>query len=108
VQAPYEPSWSRAVHHLYVIRVDQRDQLQQYLTREKIGTGLHYPIPLHLQEAYAHLGYGVGQFPVAEKLANEILSLPMYPQMTNEQQYQVLDALDQFYAAAIEIQEVRQ
>jgi dTDP-4-amino-4,6-dideoxygalactose transaminase len=82
---PYKPPWSRAVYHLYVIRVKKRDELQKYLTENHIATGLHYPIPLHLQEAYESLAYKEGDFPVAEKVAKEILSLPMYPGLTEKQ-----------------------
>jgi dTDP-4-amino-4,6-dideoxygalactose transaminase len=102
IQTPHQPSWSRAVHHLYVIRSERRDELQKYLTEENIGSGLHYPIPLHLQKAYAHLGYGPGSFPVAEQLAQELLSLPMYPQLTNDQQEQVIEAVTRFSKAQVE------
>jgi dTDP-4-amino-4,6-dideoxygalactose transaminase len=107
IKSPHEPSWSRAVYHLYVIRAEQRDELQKHLAKENIGAGLHYPIPLHLQQAYACLGYRAGAFPVAEKLAHEILSLPMYPQIRNDQQEQVIDALTQFYEARVETEKVR-
>ena len=79
---PFESPWSRAVYHLYVTRAQNRSGLQDHLKRSSIGTGIHYPIPLHLQKAYRRLGYGTGDFPVTEKLASEILSLPMYPQLT--------------------------
>jgi dTDP-4-amino-4,6-dideoxygalactose transaminase len=102
IKTPHEPSWSRAVYHLYVIQVEQRDELQKYLTRENIGTGLHYPIPLHLQKAYAHLGYHAGSLPIAEKLSGEILSLPMYPQLRSEQQEGVINALKEFCEAGFE------
>ncbi|MCP5005451.1 MAG: DegT/DnrJ/EryC1/StrS family aminotransferase, partial [Planctomycetes bacterium] len=80
IRTPYEPEWSKAVYHLYVIRTRKRDELQQHLTRNNIATGLHYPIPLHLQKAYERLGHKEGDFPVSERAASEILSLPMYPQ----------------------------
>jgi dTDP-4-amino-4,6-dideoxygalactose transaminase len=96
VRTPFEPKWSKAVFHLYVICVRDRDDLQKHLTKNNIGTGLHYPIPLHLQKGYAHLGYREGDFPVTERLAQEILSLPMYPQMHKEQLEQVVQALAQF------------
>ncbi len=88
VTIPYEPEWSRAVYHLYVIRTVNRDELQEHLAGKHVGTGLHYPVPLHMQKAYAASGYGKGDFPVAERLASEILSLPMFPQlMLNQQQF---------------------
>ena len=75
------PENQRSSYHLFVIRVAQRDALIDVLAAEGIGTGIHYPIPLHLQKAYRALGYCSGSFPVAERLAGEILSLPMYPQL---------------------------
>jgi dTDP-4-amino-4,6-dideoxygalactose transaminase len=93
VTIPYEPSWSRAVYHLYVIRADDRDAMIAYLKKTGIGTGIHYPIPLHLQKAYASLTYGPGDFPVAERAAAEILSLPMFPHLTAEQQARVAEEI---------------
>lgn len=83
---PIEPKWSKGVYHLYVIRVKDRDKLQTHLSEKGIATGLHYPLPLHLQKAYEHLGYKKGDFPITEKVASEILSLPMFPGLTEEQQ----------------------
>ena len=73
------------VYHLYVIQFDDRDGLRNYLTKHGIGTGLHYPVPIHMQAAYSDLGYQQGDFPVAEAAAGRILSLPMYPELTNGQ-----------------------
>src|SRR5579863_4336493 len=75
---PYEPSWSRAVYHLYVVRTADREGLMDHLKKAGIATGIHYPIPLHLQKAYQFLVYSVGDFPVCEKVAAQILSLPMF------------------------------
>jgi dTDP-4-amino-4,6-dideoxygalactose transaminase len=86
VVVPYEPSWSRAVYHLYVVRVQSRAKLQQHLSAANIGTGIHYPVPLHLQRAYDGLGYMRGDFPIAERATSEILSLPMYPGLALDQQ----------------------
>ncbi|MGH9407503.1 MAG: DegT/DnrJ/EryC1/StrS family aminotransferase [Terriglobia bacterium] len=86
---PFEPSWSRAVYHLYVVRTQARERLMAHLSQAGIGTGIHYPIPLHLQKAYENLGFRRGDFPVAEEAASEVLSLPMYPQLTLDQQHQV-------------------
>jgi dTDP-4-amino-4,6-dideoxygalactose transaminase len=83
---PVEPDWAQSVYHLYVVRVSNRDRVREYLTGAGIGTGIHYPVPLHLQNAYRRLGYKRGDFPVAEKLASEILSLPMFPTLRPEQQ----------------------
>jgi dTDP-4-amino-4,6-dideoxygalactose transaminase len=96
VTRPDEPSWSKAVYHLYVIRSSDRDGLMSYLTRSGIGTGIHYPVPLHLQKAYAALGYIAGDFPVAESVAAEIVSLPMFPHLTDLQQVRVADEIRTF------------
>jgi dTDP-4-amino-4,6-dideoxygalactose transaminase len=96
VVLPFEPSWSRAVYHLYVVRADDRDGLMNQLKKAGIGTGIHYPIPLHLQKAYGTLNYRMGDFPVAEKAAAEIVSLPMFPQLTAEQQARVVEEVVSF------------
>jgi dTDP-4-amino-4,6-dideoxygalactose transaminase len=93
ITLPEELPYSMAVYHLYVVRVQDRDALQRDLTQAGIGTGVHYPTPLHLQKAYAWLGYIPGDFPAAEQAAAEVLSLPMYPQLTCEQQNRVVEAL---------------
>ena len=98
IRLPYEPFWSKAVFHLYVVQVQNREQLQNHLGAAGIGTGIHYPIPLHLQNAYKDLGYREGDFPVSEKAASQILSLPIFPGLTCGQQdriaQQVLDFVD--------------
>ncbi|HEY1903589.1 MAG TPA: DegT/DnrJ/EryC1/StrS family aminotransferase [Terracidiphilus sp.] len=86
VSLPYEPSWSRAVYHLYVIRTNERDALMNHMQEAGIGTGIHYPIPLHMQKAYTSLNYSLGDFPVAECVSAEVVSLPMFPQLTADQQ----------------------
>jgi dTDP-4-amino-4,6-dideoxygalactose transaminase len=101
VVLPYEPSWAESVHHLFVIRTRDRAELQKHLSAEKIGTGIHYPVPLHLQKAYAGLGYSEGSFPVAERVAPELLSLPMFPQLTPEEQRRVVDAVADFSAETV-------
>jgi len=90
VVLPFQPMWARPVHHLFVIRVPERDALMKHLAAEHIGTGIHYPIPLHLQDAYTGLGYNQGDFPVTERVSSEILSLPMFPGLTAEQQRRVV------------------
>jgi dTDP-4-amino-4,6-dideoxygalactose transaminase len=90
---PYAPSWTKPVYHLYVARAQDRDQLQKDLAEARIGTGIHYPIPLHLQKAYSDLGHSKGSFPIAEKVAAEILSLPMYPGLRVEQQSRVVERI---------------
>ncbi len=100
---PYEPDWSRAVYHLYVIRVPGRDRLQEHLSTAGIGTALHYPVPLHRQNAYSSMRFG--RLPVTERVASEILSLPMFPQLQPAQQLQVAEAVGRFvstkHAAAL-------
>lgn len=93
---PYEPSWSRAVYHLYVVRTDDREGMMSHLKTAGIGTGIHYPVPLHLQKAYSSLNYRRGDFPVVEKIAAEIVSLPMFPQLTTEQQTRVVKEVVHF------------
>lgn len=90
---PYEPSWSRAVYHLYVIRTSNREGMMDYLREAGIGTGIHYPIPLHMQTAYASLHYRVDDFPVASRVSAEIVSLPMFPQLTADQQARVAEEI---------------
>ena len=87
------------VFHLYVIQTDCRDELQRFLAEKGIATGLHYPLPLHLQPAYKSLGYREGDFPVAETAAKRILSLPMYPQLSEAQIRYVVEAIMEFWSA---------
>jgi dTDP-4-amino-4,6-dideoxygalactose transaminase len=101
VAAPVEASWTKGVYHLYVVRVQDREALQAHLAEAGIGTGIHYPIPLHQQKAYEHLGYKTGDFPVTERVAREIISLPMFPQLTHGQQDQVISAVKEFVGADI-------
>jgi dTDP-4-amino-4,6-dideoxygalactose transaminase len=95
---PYEPSWSRAVYHLYVVRTENRDSMMNHLKKGGISTGIHYPIPLHLQKAYAFMNYSLRDFPVAGRVAAEIVSLPMYPQLTSDQQARVAEEISAFTA----------
>lgn len=93
LQLPTEPSDVRSVYHLYVVHVQNRDEIQSRLSQAGIGTGLHYPIPIHVQAAYAFLGLGAGSFPNAEWSAERLLSLPMFPELTDEQVDYVCDAV---------------
>ena len=99
VTVPHEPDYSRAVYHLYVIRTKDREGLGEHLKKQGIYTGLHYPVPLHLQKCYAGWGYGPGSFPVTEAVASSILSLPMFPTLTAEQQQRTVDAIAAFTKA---------
>jgi dTDP-4-amino-4,6-dideoxygalactose transaminase len=96
VMTPQHPEWARPVYHLYVIRVQDREGLQKHLTDSNVGTGIHYPVPLHLQKAYENFGYQRGDFPATEKVAAEILSLPMCPQLEAEQQRRIAEAVEEF------------
>nr|WP_298435896.1 DegT/DnrJ/EryC1/StrS family aminotransferase [Geobacter sp.] len=93
VRLPGEMSGNRHVYHIYAIRVPQRDRFQAGLTARGVQTGIHYPIPVHLQPAYADLGYKAGDFPHAESAANEVLSLPMFAELTLAQQERVATAV---------------
>jgi dTDP-4-amino-4,6-dideoxygalactose transaminase len=90
---PFEPDWAKSVYHLYVVRVSDRDPFVRFLASAGIGTGIHYPVPLHLQKAYERLGYHPGIFSVAEIAAEEIVSLPMFPGLTMSQQEQVVETV---------------
>ena len=96
VVLPCEPLRSRAVYHLYVVRTADREGLMDHLKKAGIGTGIHYPIPLHLQKAYAAMNYRKGDFPITEKAAAEIVSLPMFPQLTAAQQARVVEEILNF------------
>jgi len=84
VVTPVCPDWAEPVYHLYVIQVDDRDGLQKHLGEEGVASGIHYPIPIHMQEAYKELPYGDGDFPETELYATKTISLPMYPEITDE------------------------
>ena len=90
VGLPAAASFNRHVYHIYAIRVPQRDAFQQALSSQGVQTGIHYPVPVHLQPAYADLGYRAGDFPVSEAAAREVLSLPIFPELTTVQQDRVI------------------
>ena len=102
---PWEPSWSRGVYHLYVIRTSDREGMMKALKDLGIGSAIHYPVPLHLQRAYVSLNYGTGDFPITESAAAEIVSLPMYPQLTTVQQEKVVAGVIAFAVQARESRE---
>ena len=97
VVLPTEAGWARHVYHLYVVRAERRDALQAHLEKAGISTGLHYPLPLHLQKAYAHLGFGRGSFPHTERTSDRLLSLPMFPELTESDVGRVADSVRSFY-----------
>ena len=98
VAPPVEAEWARHVYHLYAVCVPQRERVQGALAAAGIGTLVHYPIPAHLQPAYAHLGVGRGSLPVTERLADEVLSLPLYPELAMTQIDAVSNALNRAVA----------
>jgi len=92
---PPEADYAESVYHLYVVRTDNREVFMDYMQEQEISTGIHYPIPVHLQPAYQELGYGKGDFPVSERYAEQIVSLPMYPELTPEFIDHVAEAIEQ-------------
>jgi dTDP-4-amino-4,6-dideoxygalactose transaminase len=102
---PHVPKWSRPVHHLYVIRVAKREALQNHLSKAGIGSGIHYPIPLHVSPAYAPQRFRQGDFPVTERAAAEILSLPMFPNLFAESQHQVVAEVRRFLSESSETEQ---
>jgi dTDP-4-amino-4,6-dideoxygalactose transaminase len=96
VATPYQPANSKSIYHLYVIRTNDREGLGEHLKAANIQTGLHYPLPVHLQNCYKSWGYQKGSLPVTERVASEILSLPMFPGLTKEQQERIATGVDTF------------
>ncbi|HEV2208949.1 MAG TPA: DegT/DnrJ/EryC1/StrS family aminotransferase [Verrucomicrobiae bacterium] len=97
LKLPHEAEFAQSAWHLYVVRHPRRDELKQHLQDHHIGCALHYPLPLHLQKAYAYLGHKPGDFPVAEQAARECLSLPIYPELTDAQIQRVAEAVHTFF-----------
>ena len=97
LQLPREASWAESAYHLYVVRHPRRDELKKHLEANGVGCALHYPLPLHLQKCYASLGYKPGDFPVSESSANECLSLPIYPELTDAQIQRVAAVVEEFF-----------
>ncbi len=102
VTLPYQPNWARSVYHLYVVQVEDRAGLQKHLSDMGIGTGIHYPVALHLTKAYEGFGFGLGDFPIAEKSAEHILSLPMFPGLVSGQQERVVIEIRKALATSIQ------
>ena len=98
--AVYRDSGAANFHtyHQYVIRVDQRDKLREYLLSKGVPTAVYYPLPLHLQECFSNRGYKKGDFPRAEKSAGEVLALPIYPELTESQQEYIVSAIESFFS----------
>lgn len=100
---PVTPEWAEHIFHLYVIQTPLRDELQKALNEAGVASGMHYPIPIHLQPAYSELGYKEGDFPETEAYAAQILSLPMFPELTDEQVAYVAETIGQFFAQHAEL-----
>jgi dTDP-4-amino-4,6-dideoxygalactose transaminase len=100
VGLPYVAPGGEHAYHLFVIQVDRRERLQEDLASRGIGTGIHYPVPIHLQEAYRDFGFGPGSFPVAEASARRVLSLPIYPEMTEADVRRVAGAVRELVSAS--------
>lgn len=98
LELPWVPEWAEPVWHLFVVRSNRRDALQKSLTDRGISTMIHYPIPPHLQPAYAEMGLATGSLPIAEKIHREVLSLPIYPQLRSEQIGRIADTCREFSA----------
>jgi len=95
VHTPFEAAYARHVYHVYAIRVQARDAVRQHLQEKGVGSAVHYPVPIHLQDACRNLGYTKGAFPIAESLADQFLSLPMFPELTEEQIEYVVSSVSQ-------------
>ncbi len=96
VVLPHEVEGSRHVWHQYVIRTARRDALREFLTARQIGTEIYYPVPLHMQDALRDLGYSEGDFPEAERAAREVLALPIFPELREDEQQTVVSAIAEF------------
>ena len=99
IRLPVTQYRNRHIFHQFVIRVPERDALRQFLSKEGVGTEIYYPVPLHLQECYSFLNHRRGDFPVSERAANETLALPVFPELTEDQQAYVMDRIRAFYKA---------
>jgi dTDP-4-amino-4,6-dideoxygalactose transaminase len=101
LQLPIEADYAESAYHLYVVRHPQRDDLKKHLEANKVGCALHYPLSLHMQKCYAHLGYKAGDFPVSEKAARECLSLPIFPEITETQIERVSEVIHEFFRISL-------
>jgi dTDP-4-amino-4,6-dideoxygalactose transaminase len=97
IQLPHTAATAHHVFHQYVVRAYRREELREFLTARRIGTEVYYPIPLHLQPCFVYLGYREGDFPVSERAAGEVLALPMFPELTEEEQRRVVESVADFY-----------
>ena len=94
---PTDQPFEKAVYHTFIIQTGSRDELKNFLSAKQIDTKIHYPVPIHLQDAAKYLGYRKGDFPVTENQTGTILSLPVYPELTNDQVEYVADTINNFF-----------
>ncbi|MCX6983190.1 MAG: DegT/DnrJ/EryC1/StrS family aminotransferase, partial [Lentisphaerae bacterium] len=97
INVPTDKAYEFSVYHTYVIQAEKRDKLRDFLAEKGIGTGIHYPRPIHLQTVAEELNYSLGSFPVTEGQANRILSLPVYPELDKVQLDHIVDSIHEFY-----------
>jgi len=98
IRLPFVSPHAHHVFHQYVVRAQRRDDLRRFLTERRIGTEIYYPIPLHLQPCFSYLGYREGDFPESERASREVLALPMFPELTEEEQRWVVESIVEFYS----------
>ncbi|MFH0798405.1 MAG: DegT/DnrJ/EryC1/StrS family aminotransferase, partial [Candidatus Woesearchaeota archaeon] len=101
IEMPEERAYNKHSYYMYVIKTQKRNELMEHLKNKGVSTGIHYPIPLHMQPAYKYIGHKEGDFPVSENCAKSILSLPLYPELTDEEMYYVVENIKSFYAAKL-------
>jgi dTDP-4-amino-4,6-dideoxygalactose transaminase len=97
IKTPKIEANNQSIYNQYTVCVPDRDKLLTYIGQKQIGAAVYYPVPLHLQQCFQDLGYKTGDFPVTEKLCSSVLSLPVYPELSNEQIHEVADAIKAFY-----------
>jgi dTDP-4-amino-4,6-dideoxygalactose transaminase len=98
LQLPFIATQGHHIFHQYVVRARRRDDLRRHLTERGVGTEIYYPSPLHLQKSYTFLGYAEGDFPESERASREVLALPIFPELTAEEQAAVVEAIAEFYS----------
>ncbi len=98
LMTPYTEEYNYHIYHQYTLVVENREKLKQFLAEKEIGFDVYYPIPLHLQKCFSDLGYKAGDLPVCEKLADKVISLPVFPEMTEDQQSYVIESIKEFYS----------
>lgn len=98
ISTPYTEEYNYHIYHQYTLVVENREKLKQHLAEKEIGFDVYYPIPLHLQKCFSELNYKKGDLPKCEKLTEKVISLPIFPEMTEDQQAYVIDSIKEFYS----------